>query len=326
MTVSRVINNRPDVSPTTRQHVQQIIEKLGYAPSEIARSLSHGRSSTLAVVSAGLEFYGPSRTLVGIEQKADELGFSLMVRLLHNPAESPGKKALKELIANQVAGIIWAVAEIGDQRDWIYQQPDKWGTPIVFLSMGRKPQTSFVSVDNHLGASMATHHLLEQGYRRIGIIAGPHEWWESQQRERGWFETLQQAGINDLAGLREEGDWTAASGYGAMMKLLRRATDLDAVFVANDSMALGALQAAAQFGLTVPQDLAVVGFDDIPESAYFSPSLTTIRQDLLELGCQAVALLNGQLLAQRNGKPADPQHIILEPHLIIRRSSVREIK
>jgi len=324
MTVSRVLNNRPDVSPTTRKHVQQIIEQLGYAPSEIARSLSHGRSSTLAVVSAGLEFYGPSRTLVGIEQQADELGFTLMVRLLHNPAESPGRKALKELIANQVAGIIWAVAEIGNQREWIYQQPGQWGTPIVFLSMGKRPQTSFVSVDNHLGASLATHHLLEQGYRRIGLIGGPHEWWESQQRERGWFETLQKAGISELAGLREEGDWTAASGYNAMMNLLRRVENLDAVFVANDSMALGALQAAANYGLSVPQELAVVGFDDIPESAYFSPSLTTIRQDLLELGCQAVSLLNGQLLAQRNGEPAEPQHMILEPRLIVRRSSVRE--
>ena len=125
MTVSRVLNDRPDVSPKTRKRVQKIIEHLGYAPSVIARNLSQGRSSTIGVVSSGLELYGPSRTLVGIEKQADELGFSLMVRLLHNPLASRGERALNELIANQVAGIIWAVAEIGDQREWLYDASQK---------------------------------------------------------------------------------------------------------------------------------------------------------------------------------------------------------
>ncbi len=129
MTVSRVLNDRPDVSPKTRKRVQEVIEELEYAPSEIARSLSHGRSNTLGVVSAGLEFYGPSRTLVGIEKQANELGFSLMVRLLHNPLENRGERALNELIANHVAGIIWAVAEIGDHREWLCAHIKKWRYP-----------------------------------------------------------------------------------------------------------------------------------------------------------------------------------------------------
>jgi LacI family transcriptional regulator len=146
MTVSRVLNDRPDVSPRTRKRVKKVIEELGYAPSEIARSLSHGRSSTLGVVSSGLEFYGPSRILVGIEKQANELGFSLMVRLLHNPLESPGRRALNELIANQVAGIIWAVAEIGDQRDWLYGHLNEGDTPVVFLSMKARPNTSLIAL------------------------------------------------------------------------------------------------------------------------------------------------------------------------------------
>lgn len=323
MTVSRVLNDRPDVSPSTRKHVKKVIEKLGYAPSEIARSLSHGRSRTLGVVSSGLEFYGPSRILVGIEKQADELGFSLMVRLLHNPVESPGKRAINELIANQVAGIIWAVAEMGARREWLYQDPNRWQTPIVFMNINPRPDTSLVAVDNLLGGELAARHLIDQGYQKIGIITGPMAWWEARQREAGWRLALSQAGREDLQQVTEEGDWTAASGYQAMQRLLGRVPDLDAVAVSNDSMALGALQAAISLGRAVPADLAIVGFDDIPESAYFSPPLTTVRQDLLELGCEAVTLLNQNLLARRNGEMDLARTAILKPRLIVRQSTQR---
>lgn len=325
MTVSRVLNNRPDVSPKTRKKVQRVITELGYAPSEIARSLGQGRSNTLGVVIAALEFYGPSRTLVGIEKQAKELGFSLMVRLLHNPIDDRGERALKELIANHVAGIIWAVAEIGDRRDWLYEHNDYRSTPIVFLSMKPRPQTSFISVDNRLGGRLATGHLNEQGYEKIGIITGPLEWWETRERASGWQEILQEAGRTNLEHLKVQGDWTAASGYNAMNVLLDRVPDLEAIFVSNDSMAVGALQAAASCGRSVPHDLAVVGFDDIPESAYFSPPLTTVRQDLLELGCRAVSLLNHQLQVERSDEPLAAEVSIVEPQLIVRQSSIREI-
>jgi LacI family transcriptional regulator len=323
MTVSRVLNDRPDVSPKTRKRIKQVIQELGYAPSEIARSLSHGRSNTFGVVSAALEFYGPSRTLVGIEKQANELGFSLMVRLLHNPLESRGERAVNELIANQVAGIIWAVAEIGVKREWLYEHLNNGATPVVFLSMKPRANTSLVAVDNRLGGKLATRHLLEQGYQKIGIITGPQDWWEARERELGWRETLQQAGMEKLEHLKAQGNWTAASGYNAMMKLLDRAPDLEAIFVSNDSMALGALQAAASCGRSVPHDLAVVGFDDIPESAYFSPPLTTVRQGLLELGCQAVSMLNQHLQAYRKEEAVTAQVAVLEPQLIVRRSSFR---
>lgn len=324
MTVSRVLNDRPDVSPTTRKRVQEIIAELGYAPSSIARSLSQGRSSTLGVVSSGLEFYGPSRTLVGIEKQANDLGFSLMVRLMYNPLDNPGERALNDLIANQVAGIIWAVAEIGDQREWLYENHHQVAAPVVFLSMEPRPNTSLVALDNRLGGRLAASHLLEQGYQNIGIITGPLEWWESRQRRLGWKEALQEAGRKNMEELTEHGDWTAASGYQATLKLLDRAPQLDALFVSNDSMALGTLQAAASCGLRVPDDLAVVGFDDIPESAYFSPPLTTVRQDLLELGCDAVSLLDNQLKARRREETLPAQVTILEPRLIVRHSSLRK--
>lgn len=322
MTVSRVLNDRPDVSPKTRKRIQEVIDELGYSPSEIARSLSHGRSNTIGVVSSGLEFYGPSRTLVGIEKQANDLGFSLMIRLLHNPLESRGEQALNELIANQVAGIIWAVAEIGDQRDWLFGQLNNRATPVVFLSMKPRSKASLIAVDNRLGGRLAAKHLVEQGYQEIGIITGPQDWWEARERELGWQDILQHAGKEDLDHLKEYGDWTAASGYKAMMKLLERVPDLEAIFVSNDSMALGALQAAASRGRSVPGDLAIVGFDDIPESSYFTPPLTTVRQDLLELGCQAVSLLNKHLQAYRKEEPHQAQVSIMEPRLIVRESSL----
>lgn len=326
MTVSRVLNNRPDVSPITRQRIKEVIDELGYSPSIVARNLSQGSSSTVGVVSSGLEFYGPSRTLVGIEKQADELGFSLMVRLLHNPLESTGQRALHDLVSNQVAGIIWAVAEIGEQREWLYEHLKSESIPVVFLSMQPRLDTSLVAVDNRLGGRLATTHLLEQGYGKIGIIAGPLEWWEARERELGWQEVLQAAGKGNLDRFKAHGDWTAASGHAAMLELLDRVPDLEAVFVCNDSMAVGALQAAASYGRSVPDDLAVVGYDDIPESAFFTPPLTTIRQDLLEVGRQAVRLLNYQLQARRKEEPATSQITIVDPQLIVRRSSLQEEK
>jgi LacI family transcriptional regulator len=248
-----------------------------------------------------------------------------MVRLLHNPLESPGKRALNELVANQVAGIIWAVAEIGYQREWLYDHVKNEALPVVFLNMKARPGTSLVAVDNRLGGRLAAAHLLEQGYEKVGIITGPQAWWEARERELGWQEALADAGRGDLHEFCERGDWTAASGHRAMIRLLERKPDLDAVFVSNDSMALGALQAAVSHGRSVPSDLAIVGFDDIPESAYFSPPLTTVRQDLLEVGFRAVTLLNQQLQARRNDHPYVADASLVEPRLIVRQSSTREV-
>jgi LacI family transcriptional regulator len=324
MTVSRVLNDRPDVSPITRRHVQKIIDDLAYSPSAVARNLSRGLSSIIGVVSSALEYYGPSRILVGIESKANELGLSLMIRLLHNPLMSRGDNALNELISNQVAGIIWAVAEIGEQREWLFENLRHEEMPVVFLNMKPRHDTSVVAVDNRQGGRLAAAHLLEQGHRKIGIIAGPLEWWEAREREAGWQEILQEAGQKNLDHLKVHGDWSAASGHKAMIELLNRVPDLEAVFISNDSMALGALQAAAGCGRSVPHDLAVVGFDDIPESAYFSPPLSTVRQDLLEVGCRAVSLLNHQLEARRKEQPLTKEISIVQPQLVARQSSIRK--
>jgi LacI family transcriptional regulator len=321
-TVSRVANHRPDVAPETRERVQEIIDRLGYQPNYIARSLIRGRSFTLGVVGWGLEYFGPSRTLSGIEQQANELGYTPLLCLVRQPERSDVEQILRELLSRCVDGIVWAVPEIGSNRDWIRKETPRLSVPVVFLSMEPQPDLSVVSVDNRIGGRMATKHLLDQGYQKVGLITGPLSWWEARQRQSGWEDALEEAEIPIEHNLVVEGDWMAASGEQGLRRLLEQRPDIDAVFVCNDQMALGALQAAHQMGQRVPEDLALVGFDDIPESIYFHPPLSTVRQDMVELGCCAVRELGRMIEAIQQGKAVlEPRTILLQPELIVRESS-----
>ncbi len=320
-TVSRVINNHPDVSEHTRSHVLRVIDELGYEPNAIARSLIQGRSNVLGVVSTGIEFFGPSQTMAGIEHQANALGYWLMSSLLPNPETNAGENALRHLLSQQVDGIIWAAPQVGKNRDWICEQSRDLPVPVVFLHMNCRSDLFVVAVDNYAGARLATEHMLAQGHRRIGCISGPAHWWEAQERLRGWREALADAGIPADERLHRVGDWTAASGFDALYSLAEHHSDLEAVFVSNDQMALGVLKAAHQRGWRVSEDLAVVGFDDIPEAAYFVPSLTTIRHDLKGVGTQAVSLLECILNAQKTGDPLDAESLLITPELIVRDSS-----
>jgi LacI family transcriptional regulator len=322
-TVSRVINNRPDVATETRQRVQAIIDRLGYQPSHLARSLSQGRSCTLGVVGSGLQHYGPSRTLSGIEKEADRWGYSLLLSLIHQTGTHAGEQLLRDMFSRHVDGIIWAQPEIGKNREWLQRESLPLSVPIVFLSMRPYPDVSVVAIDNRGGGRVATDHLLQQGRRTVAVITGPLAWWEARQRRLGWREALEGAGIPVDDDLMVEGDWRPASGERGLKRLLEQRPDIDAVFACNDQMALGALRAARQMGRRVPDDLAVVGFDDIPEAAYFYPPLSTIRQDVVELGRRAVAELRRAIDARNEARIIPPpKSILLQPQLIVRESSV----
>lgn len=321
-TVSRVVNNHPDVSSETRSRVQQVIDRLSYQPSHIARTLIQGHSQTLGVVGTGLEYYGPSRTLTGIEKQADDLGYALHLTLISQPERSDVDQIRRDLLSRHVEGIIWAVPEIGDNRAWIERINGSVSLPIVFINMHPDPRLSVVAVDNRLGGRVATEHLLSRGYRRVGLVTGPADWWEVRERRLGWEDALRAAGISVEESLVVGGDWLPPSGERGLYCLLEQRPDIEAVFVCNDQMAVGALQAARDLGRRVPADLAVIGFDDIPESPYFQPSLTTIKQDMLELGSRAVREL-GRLIEQgHEGKATiEPRSVLIEPELIVRASS-----
>jgi LacI family transcriptional regulator len=321
-TISRVINDRPDVAPATRERVLGVIERLGYQPSHVARSLIQGRSFTLGVVGYGLEYFGPSCTLSGIEQEASKLGYTVLLNLIRQPETNNVELLLREMLSHYVDGIIWAVPEIGENRAWVKHQARGLSGPIVFLSMEPHPDHFVVAVDNHSGGLMATRHLITQGCQNIGLITGPLDWWEARQRKLGWQEALEGVGLSWNDSFVIEGNWLAISGEGGLSQLLTRHPEIDGVFASNDQMALGALRAARQLGRRVPEDLAIVGFDDVPDAAYYYPPLSTIRQDMVELGRRAVRELGQMLGASRNGDSYAPRTVLLQPELIVRESSI----
>ncbi|HJW90920.1 MAG TPA: LacI family DNA-binding transcriptional regulator [Anaerolineales bacterium] len=324
-TVSRVINDRPDVAPETRRRVERVIARLGYRPSAIARSLIRQRSHTLGVVATGLEYYGPSHTLVGIEKQTRALGYSLLLDLLHHPETEDVERIINRMLSRQVDGILWAVPQIGNNRAWLRHNLLHLQAPVVFLSMESRPGLDIVSIDNYRGGSLATEHLLGQGYRRIGIITGPLNWWESRERQRGWQEALQAAGHPVEPRQMVEGNWSSDSGKRGLRQLIEQYPEIEAVYVCNDQMALGALQATHELNWLVPQKLAIVGFDNIPESAYFWPALTTIEQPLIELGCEAVKTLVEIIDSESIGEAGGGRDSLpLMPKLIVRNSSARQ--
>lgn len=322
-TVSRVVNNQGEISEATRQRVQAAIEQLGYRPNILARSLVNQRTNSLAVVAWGIDYYGPSRTLVGIENQSDELGYSLFLSLQTQPDSGylHIDRTLDSLVARRVDGIIWAVPEVGGNRMWIDSDRLKRLPPIVFLSMAPRPGLVSVAVDNRYGARQAVQHLITQGRKRIGLITGPLAWWEARERYAGWQEMLREHGREPASSLVIEGDWSAASGARAMRILLEREPTIDAVFVCSDQMAQGALGVAHRLGRRIPQDLAVAGFDNIPESEFFWPPLTTVYQKLIEVGCVAVQNLHQIIEAQRKEELYSVEATILTPELVIRESS-----
>jgi len=321
-TVSRVLNNRPDVSPETRKRVQEIIQHLDYRPSAIARSLSLKKSYTLGVVTAGLKYIGPSRTLSGITREADELGYGLLLKELTSFSANNVSPLLQWFQSHHVDGIIWAAPEIGDNRNWLPNLPIEINIPIIFLTMGKREDISIVAINNYSGGKLATEHLINIGRKNIGHISGPLDWWEARERKRGWEDALFAAGVQPDEQMWVEGNWSSKSGKLAMRELLDKFPAMDAVFVGNDQMALSVLQIACEEGEKVPDDLAVIGFDGIPESEFYFPPLSTIYQNQDEVGHTAVQeliwLVNERLDDEQEIKP---RHITIEPELILRQST-----
>ena len=332
-TVSRVLNNRVDVAPETRQRVKDVIQRLGYHPSAVARSLIQQRSYALGVVTAGLDFYGPAQILNGITQGAEALGYSLLLKKLPDFQSENVDAVFQSLLASQVDGIIWSVPQVGDNHDWIEAIIPQFDVPVLFLATSPKTNIPSVSIDNYRGGCIATQHLLDQGFQKIGHLAGPLNWLDARLRKNGWKDTLEKLSVPVNDDHWVDGNWTAASGYAAGQKLLNQYPDMEAVFIANDQMALGFLKYVQEQHLSIPKDVAVVGFDGVPEAEYYIPPLTTVRQDLNRLGCMAVEALVEIIedSEQDANERADAGEFMivsdsntLQPQIIIRESSVLE--
>ena len=323
-TVSRVINGRPDVSPNTRARVQNVIERMRYQPSALARSLIRQRSHTLGVVTAGLRHIGPSRTLNGITGAAEGAGYALLLKELPRYDTEDITPIFEALLSRHVDGIIWAVPEVGENRKPFISLLRHLTVPIVYITVEAQQGFSSVSIDNYLGGKLATMHLIEQGYRRIGHISGPLDWWEARRRMAGWKDTLTQFGLEAGDDQWVDGDWSSASGARAAEQLFAQFPRMDAIFVGNDQMALAVLQASCMRGPRIPEDLGVVGFDDIPESAFFSPPLTTVQQDQDKMARLAVEEIIKLIESGWQGETTiERKSILLAPTLVVRKSSQR---
>jgi LacI family transcriptional regulator len=318
-TISRVINKRPDVSPETRKAVEKAIAEMGYQPSALARSLVQQRSYTLGVIIAGLKYVGVSQTLNGITEQCEESNYALLIKELPRFDTPDIVPVIDSLISRHVEGIIFAAPEFNENVKIAQAQLPPFCPPIIFLKCQANPHYTTINVDNYGGARKAVEYLLSTGRRKIGLITGPLEWLEARQRKQGWEDALknvdEQASENHWA----LGNWSSSSGEAAFSELIQKYPEMDAVFASNDQMGLGLLHYAHEHGLRVPEDLAVIGFDDLTEAAYFTPSLTTITHPLRELGIMAVKAL----LAQIDGTDLqqDVQAITLQTELVIRQST-----
>jgi DNA-binding LacI/PurR family transcriptional regulator len=321
-TVSRVINNFSYVSTDTRKRVESVIKELGYLPSMLARSLSQQRSYTLGVVVFGLKYIGPSQALKGIADAAEKLNYMLLMKMLDEYYDTKNvKSVIDSLISRHVDGIIWTAPEIGESHAWLKDLLDSIPVPINFLAMEPREGLPSISINNYEGAALAVQHLLDIGRKKIAHISGPLTWWVATERKRGWRDTLEKAGLSAPDHCCAEGNWSPASGERAFLKLYEAYPDMDAVFVANDQMALSVLREAHRLGINVPEQLAVVGFDNIVESAFFCPSLTTVLQDQQLIGEVAVNSIVEMIQAVQENLSLNSQSRFISPTLIVRESS-----
>ncbi|MFL5822747.1 MAG: LacI family DNA-binding transcriptional regulator [Solirubrobacteraceae bacterium] len=310
-TVSRVINDSEHVSPQTRKRVLEAMQKLDYRPSSIARALVTGRTNTIGVVSFDTTLHGPASTMFGIERAAHRAGYFTTTVSLQSLDRPSIDAAVTRLSGQGVEGILVIAAEV----QAVKALPDlPRDVPIVAVEAGPDKGISVVAIDQRAGAVAATRHLLDLGHRTVSHIAGPPDWQETRLRLAGWRKALAAAGAEVTEPLT--GDWSPRSGYELARDLLSSDT-VTAIFVANDQMALGALRALHEAGRRVPRDISIVGFDDIPESAFFTPPLTTVRQDFLEMGERGFELLRRAVETSRTVQRRE----LIKPELVVRAST-----
>jgi len=318
-TVSRVLNNRPDVSPETRQRVQQIISDLRYHPFAIARGLASKRTYTLGLIASDFSDYWFSQVVTGAEIEAHEHGYFFMLGSTgYDPLEEP--KFLRLLRQRHVEGFLFVRASRPNDLEHL-SNLQKSGIPIVTTGF-YLPLAEFgiVEVDNVRGGRRATQYLIELGHSQIAMITGPTDWKSVSDRTQGYLQALDSANITPNPDLIVHGEnWLHRSGYDAAKELLRKKQRFTALFAQNDRIARGAIHALREAGLRVPQDVSTVGYDDIPEAEFSDPPLTTIGQPMQEVGKAATRLL----IKMIEDPTSIPQQMLFDPELVIRSSCIQ---
>jgi DNA-binding LacI/PurR family transcriptional regulator len=311
-TVSRVVNDHPNVKPETRARVLAVIEELGYRRNTMARALATNRSGTIGVITNREALYGPTSILLSVEAAARDEGYFVSLVTLTDASTPAMNAALQHFQDQAVEGIIVISASADFMTAAIEVAPR---VPVVLVAATSKPLSGFyfASVDNTLGARLAVRHLLDLGHTDIAHVRGPKASLEATARMRAWRQTVRGAGY--VPGAVIAGDWTAESGYAAGRRFLDTRLP-HAIFAGNDEMALGVLRALTEQGVAVPDQVSLVGFDDIAGSAFFNPPLSTVRQDFASLGHQCLDLLVSAIHGAAHSSP-----VLVEPTLLVRKST-----
>ena len=311
-TVSRVLNSHPSVRPATRQRVLDAVVELEYRPNSAARALASRRSRVIGVLAVEAPRVGPLNTLFAVERAARDAGYFVSIGAVESSSGQDVGAALDRLALQGVEGIV-AIAPFAAVFEEVERRVGK--IPVVAVEAKGSASLTSVRIDQEAGASAVTSHLIEQGATSVLHLAGPADWWEAGARISGWQRALVEAGMDPPACLT--GDWSAASGYVEGHEIASRLPDGSAVFAANDQMALGLLRAFEEQGRRVPEDIMVAGFDDIPESGYFSPPLTTVAQDFDVVGRHGIELLLNEIAVGRHTASS----VVVPARLIVRKSS-----
>ena len=314
-TVSHVINNNRFVSESVRAKVEQAIQSLNYAPSALARSLKIKQTHTIGMLltTSSNPFY--AEVVRGVENSCYQRGYSL---ILCNTAgdEERMNRSLETLMQKRVDGLLMMCTESHlPSADILNRYP---AIPTVMMDWAPFEGRGDIIQDNALlGGELATQHLIDSGYTRIACIAGPQDKTTARMRLEGFHNAMTKSGLKVLPGYVVSGDFEFQGGYNGMIELLALEKVPQAVFTSNDAMAVGVYHALYQAGLQIPQDVAVMGYDDIELARYLSPPLSTIHQPKDELGEQAI-----DTLIQRLSDPdASQQTLVLTPELVVRGST-----
>ncbi len=315
-TVSRVINNKPNVKESTRLKVESVMEDIGFRPNSAARALVTGQSSIVGVLSHDTTLFGPASVLHAVQSAAREIGYAVTLISLKSIYPVAVIAGLEEFANLGAEGVV-IIAPQSAEYEVLRKIPGN--LPAVIIEGEEVTSISSVEVDQLQGAVLATQHLIELGHKNIAHISGPSEWFAAQRRKAGWQQALHQAKLK--AEICLEGDWSPKSGYLATKEILKDKS-VTAIFSANDDMALGAYRAINELGFSIPDRISLVGFDDVPASAFLSPGLTSIRQDFDQVGHVALGLLMKMIRGER----PRARKILVPPELIERQSTTRRTK
>lgn len=313
-TVSRVINGSEDVLPETRAIVEAAIEELGYRPSAIARSMARGSTHTLAIISPNLTDYTFASVIEGAEVEARQHNYFVLSSSASDLQAFQG--LVDELVGHRRVDGLIVINPYADDR---YQHIPK-NFPVVFVgARSHDENVCSISLDDEKVAYEATQHLISLGHKRIGLVTGPMEEDCSQDRCKGFRRALNEAGIAYDESLVFEGDWSASSGSDALADFVKKGNLPTAVFAQNDRMAMGVMRAARDANLNVPDQLSVIGVDDMPLSSYFDPPLTTMQQDMPLIGREAIR----KLMDIIRNKTVQQTVLKLPAQLVVRQSTIK---